>query len=187
MTVTVSVVDDPAVRVTEEDVVTVPPDTIEFAVEGTASVSRDRLAAFEGRRLRPVAVGLTANDSAVTLDLGEEATLRLDSLDVGIRTPEADDLRATADRLEPSTEGLAAPTDATGEVAFAVEGTVTDVAPDTFEALSGVRLAVESVTFAVEDPLASDGGSGEDVVLEVSLFGFGILIYRDGTVTIGTG
>lgn len=192
MSVTVDVVDDPNVRVTDQAVEALPPDAVEFAVEGTVSVGADLLGAFGGRRLRPVAVGLSADDEAVTVDLGGDASLRLDAVDVGMETPDAGDLPASkpdaGSLTDDVAEGVAGAADRhAGVVAFTVEGRVRDVPPDTFEALAGKSLRVETVTFAVDDAPVTDGGAGDDVVLEFTLLGHRIAIRRDGTVAVVIG
>lgn len=186
MSVTVDVVDDPNVRVTDEVVEALPPGVIEFAIEGTLSVGADLLGAFEGRRLRPVAVGLSVGDDAVTVDLGGDASLQLDAVDVGVETPDAGDLPTSTpnpDSLADDVVGVAG-RDA-GVVAFTVEGTIDEIAPATFEDLAGESLRVETVTFAVDDAIASDGGPDDDVVFEFTLIGRRIVVRRDGTITIG--
>lgn len=184
MTLTVDVAGDSNVRLTDEVVAALPSGTIEFAVEGTLSVAPDRLAAFEGRRLRPVAVGLSVADDVVTVDLSGDAALRLDAIDVGVETPDRADLPSATDP-DALADGVAGAADRdAGVVAFTVEGTVAGVDPATVETLEGESPGVASVTFTVDEVPATDGGSGDDVLAEVALLGFGVVIRRDGTITI---
>lgn len=194
MSVTVDVVDDPSVRLDDVTIGAVPPETVEFAVEGSVAVSGGLLRKFEGRSLRPVAVAMSVDDSSVVVDLGDDCTLLLDSVDVGVETPGTGGLPTGADDVPSTPSDLSAPSDLpeateadVGAVAFEVAGTIGGVDSAAVEALSRGRASIESVTFAVEDPLVGDGGTGDDVVLDVSFLGVRVVVLRDGTITVGDG
>jgi len=56
----------------------------------------------------------------------------------------------------------------------------------TLEAIADDTSGIESVTFAVGESVRSDGGSDDDVIFELALFGYGIVVRRDGTIVIGS-
>ena len=213
MSVTVSVQDDPGLRVDEQVVEAVPPDAVEFTVRGTVTVPGSLLGEFEGRRLRPIALEVSADGSPVTVELSGATTLELEAVDVGVEVPDAEDLPpgrdagelpSRSDDLAPSKDDVndlagdvrdggqptgtdGAPELDAGVVAFTVTGTIAGLASETFEAIAAGPETIESVSFAVEDPRATDGGSGDDVLLDVGLLGFRLVIRRDGTITVAAG
>lgn len=178
MRVTVGVEDDPGVRVDEKSVEAVPPDAVEFRIEGTLTVPGNLLGEFEGRRLRPVAVGVTVDGSVVPVELSDGTALDLEAVDVGVEMPDAGDLPTGPADLDRDPERA-------GVVAFTVTGTISGIDPGTFEAVAAGPEAIESVTFAVEDPRTTDGGGGDDVLAEFGLLGVTIAVRRDGTIVVG--
>ncbi len=71
-------------------------------------------------------------------------------------------------------------------LAFTVEGTIREIPEPTFEEIEGRPPRLESLTFAVDETVRSDGGSGEDVVVEFTLFGYGVVVRRDGSIVVGS-
>ncbi|WP_226042221.1 hypothetical protein [Natrinema sp. DC36] len=165
-----------------------PPDRLELAIEGSLTVTESLLAEFEGATLDPVRIAVSTNDSdPVEIDLTGPATLRLENADVGVATPDADDVPTSLDALRTSAGddfgSVKSPPDV---IAFTIEGTIRDVPTATLEAIADDSAEIESVTFAVEESVRSDGGSDDDVIFDLALFGYGILVRRDGTVVVGS-
>lgn len=196
MSHTVHIAENPSVTVTEEAVDAHPPDRIAFEAEGVLKMSEALLGQFEGTSMNPVGVGISVAPSrTVDVDLAEEATLRLESVDVGVSTPDADDVKrgveavgsTVRDRRGVPTDGGHGPADGpAGAIAFTVEGTIRDLAEEQVAAIADGAPALESVTFSVEGAARPDGGSPGDVLLEVGLFGYGVVVRRDGTVEISS-
>lgn len=188
MNVTVQVDENEAIRVTEEIIETQPPDTITFAASGTATMTEEVLGTYEGTSLSPTRVAISVDGSrSVDVELSKEASLRLETVDVGVETPNADDLMPNSDSFSAVTDdspdlGHSAP----GAIAFTVEGIIRGVPEGTIDSISGRASEIEAVTFAVEPSARSDGGLGDDVVVEFTLLGFGISIRRDGTIDVET-
>lgn len=203
MSVTVGVDEDRRVRVTDDVVEIRPPDRIAFAIEGTVRITEELLGQFEGATLEPVRVEIASGDRTVEIDLGEEAALRLENVDVGVETPGSDVVPSDGEAIEPLANGASvdgasadsasaddgAESDETrpGAIAFTVDGAIVDVPEKNVDAISRGSPSLESLTFAVEDPVRSDGGaeSGDDVVFECSLLGYGIVVRRNGTIVVG--
>ena len=188
MTVTVDLAGSSDVRLTEQAVTVRPPDEIGFVVEGTATRTESLLAEFEGRRLDPARVELAVGESGtVEVDLTAEASIRLESVDVGVETPDTDDLlpedgtvtSAAEDAPDPSDSGPAA-------LAFTVEGVLEGVPEEVVETVADASPTFTSLTFAVEESLESDGGSRDEAMCEFDLLGFTITVGRDGRVRVGT-
>lgn len=190
MSVTVSIVGNDDIRVSTDTVEPHPPDAISFAVEGAVTITEALLGQFEGATFEPVAVDLAVDKSEfVTVDLRDDGRLRLETIDVGIEPPDTEYLIPDGDTIRSPIESAAGLSDPDpGVIAFTVQGTVEGVSPATIDDLtrSDQPLAVESITFAVEDSIRSDGGREDDIVAEFSLLGYGIVVRRNGTVTIGT-
>ncbi|RDI70219.1 hypothetical protein [Halopelagius longus] len=188
MSVTVHLDENESVRLTDEVVETRPPDRIAFAVEGTITMTEDLLGSFAGATLNPVRIDVSGDGSpAVAIDLAAESSLRLETVDVGVETPDADDLSPGLDSLSPGGDDDSETTGSRpGAIAFTVEGAILDVPAETFESLPGAPRTVETLTFAVEGPVRTDGGR-DDVLLDFTLLGYGVVVYRNGVVEIGTG
>lgn len=195
MSVTVPLVDNQDVRLRTDIVEPHPPGTIEVTVEGTVTITGALLGQFEATTLEPVAVEIAVDESeTVTVDLRKDGRLRLETIDVGIEPPDTGDLVPDGAALESSVSSLSDSDPGLGSkpepgvIAFTVEGVIEGVSPATIDDLtrSDQPLAVESITFAVEDSIRSDGGREDDIVAEFSLLGYGIVVRRNGTVTIGT-
>lgn len=188
MTHTVDLTGNENVTLTDGTVERRPPERLEFSVEGRLSVTDALLAQFEGATLDPVAVTVSSDDSGTaTIDLTGPATLRLENVDVGVATVDSNDvadgvsaLRSTADS---GSEAVDSPPDV---LAFTVDGEIRSIPPTTFEAIEDDAPRLESLTFAAEDTVRSDGGSGDGVVLEFTLFGYGIVVRRDGSIVVGS-
>ncbi|RKD95463.1 hypothetical protein [Halopiger aswanensis] len=191
MSITVNVDENQNIRVTEQLVGTAPPSQVEFAAEGTITMTSELLERFEGTSLQPAEIELAVADAeTVAVDLSETASLRLETVDVGIETPDTGDLSPGMDTLQSSTDDDSETSDTEpGAIAFTVEGAITDVPAETLESLTDASSepTLATITFAVEEPTRSDGGSGTDVLLEIDLLGYGITVYRDGRIDIGTG
>lgn len=175
-------------RVSEESIGTHPPDQVEFVAEGLLTVTEELLGEFEGTTLKPTRVALAVGESdSVTVDLTAEPSLRLEEVDVGVATPDTADLSAGVDSLDPRTDERAETPDLNpGAVAFTVEGSILNLPEATFKRLSEGEMSLQSITFALEETAKSDGGSNDTVLVEVTLIGFGIVIYRNGIIEIGT-
>lgn len=176
------------VQVTEEIVDTRPPDRIGFAAEGVITITETLLNQFEGSTLNPVRVEISVDDSrAVDLDLTETASLRLETVDVGVETPDTDDLSPGLDTVRSSGDEAESTGSKPGALAFTVEGAITDVPAETLETVGDGSPTLESITFAVEEPLRSDGGPDDaaDVIFEFSLLGYGIAVHRNGVIDVG--
>lgn len=187
MSVTVRVTDNERVRLTANTVEPKPSDRLEFSVKGRITVTEALLDRFEGATLNPVRVAVSGDDTEpVEIDLTASTTLRLDTVDVGIATPDREDVANGLDALRQPADDGSGPTDAQPDViAVTVEGTIRNVPAATLERLANDDPGIESVTFAVEEPLRSDGGSG-DVIFELTLLGYGIVVHRDGTIVVGS-
>lgn len=187
MSITVDLEENQRINVTTQIIETVPPAHVEFAAEGVITMTKDVLGAFAGSSLKPAALEVAVDSSrTVTIDLSNEASLRLDAVDVGVETPDTDDLPGMDSRGSATDASSDASPTRPGAIAFAVEGVITDVPAETLESLVDGALELAAITFAVDTPIRSDGGSGADVVFELTLLGYGIAIYRDGTIDIGT-
>lgn len=187
MSHTVNLAEDPSVDLTEETVDPRPPDRIGFAAEGVIRMSEGLLQRFEGQSLDPVGVEFSLGPSrAVEVDLDEEASLRLESIDVGVGGLDADDLASGVERVRPSGDGGRPTEGPTGAIAFTVEGTIHDVPETTVAAIADESPGLASVTFGVEESARADGGSPSDVLLEVGLFGYGVVVRRDGTIEVSS-
>lgn len=200
MSPTVHIDRNPSVAVTDEVVEARPPDRIAFEAEGVIRPSESLLARFEGSSLRPVRVELSLGEGeTVPVDLAEPGALRLESVDVGVATPDADGVRRGIDTIRSSggigdgdgggdeSGGRGAADAPTGAIAFTVEGTVRDLPPETVESVVGESPTLASVTFSVAESARADGGSPSDVLLEVGLLGYGVVVRRDGTVEVTRG
>lgn len=193
MSVTVNVEENRSVQVTDLLVETESPDRVDFTVEGVLSITEELLSEFEGSSLKPVDIEVSIDGSrTVEIDLSEGASLRLESVDIGVELPRPNDIPSGTNAVPPSADGGATSDDGRpGAIAFTLEGTISGVQDEVFESLAsaspGPGPGLESITFAVEDPIRSDGGPGTDVVFEISLLGYGITIRRNGAIEIGTG
>lgn len=162
-----------------------PPDRIEFFAEGVLSVSEGVMRAFEGTTLKPAEVEMAIDESrTVTVDLTGTPSLRLESLDVGVNTPEVDDVISGVDPTTDDRPGDHKPQP--GAIAFTVEGSILNVPEDTLEPLASGSPRVASITLTVDEAPRTDGGSDDEVLVELTLLGYGIVIYADGLIEIGT-
>ncbi|MFC7216409.1 hypothetical protein ACFQO4_20325 [Saliphagus sp. GCM10025334] len=188
MSVHVDIGENRNVRLTDERIVCRPPNRIAFAAEGVITVTRGLLGEFEGASLKPVRVDISVDESrTVRTDLEKEASLRLETVDVGVETPDTDDLSPGMDTVSASSGDGTESTDASpGAIAFSVEGAITDVPTETFDPITDGSPSLESIVFAVDDPVRTDGGS-DDVVFSLGLLGHRIIIYRNGAIDVGTG
>lgn len=188
MSVTIHLAGNQSARLSDQRIETQPPDRIEFVAEGILRTTEEVLGEFEGMAMKPERVDISVDGSrTVTVDLAEEASLRLAEVDVGVETPDADDISAGLDSLNPTTDdGTESPDMNPGALAFTVEGAILTVPEETIEQLSEGSPTLESITFAVDNAIKSDGGSNTDVLLEFTLLGYGIVIHRNGTIEIQT-
>lgn len=196
MSTTVRVAENPGVRVTHVAVDPRPPDSLGFRAEGVIRPSRALLSRFEGSTVTPVRVDLAVDDSrTVSVDLAGTASLRLESIDVGVEPPDVPGVSDVADDTDVSDsvdavesardDDAGAADDSAGAIAFTVEGTFRDLPGETLDALDDGSPTLESVTFSVSETAETDGGSPGDVLLDVTLFGYGVVVRRNGTVEIG--
>ena len=159
MTVTLQFDDTENVKLTDETVETRASNRIEFAVSGCLTITDALLERFEGATLNPVRVTIASSDStAVPIDLTGQASLRLEEVDVGVATPDGADLAAGFDGLSPAAddgpESLDSPPDV---LSFTVEGVIRDVPEESFESIDQDSTTLESLTFAVEESVRTDG------------------------------
>ena len=189
MSVTIDLDDNECIRLTDIGVRRRAPDQLEFSVEGNLTVTDALLAEFKGATLDPVGITVSAEDVApIAIDLTDSASLRLENVDVGVATPDRDDIAAGIDTVRPSTDGGPAPVDSPPDVlSFTVDGVVRDVSPGALEPIADEAPRLESLTFAVDESLRSDGGRGSDVVCDLTLFGFGVVVHRDGRIVVCSG
>ncbi|ELY66828.1 hypothetical protein [Natrinema versiforme] len=147
------------------------------------------LGEFAGTTMNPSRVTVSGGDTdAVALDLTGPATPRLETVDISVATPDREDLADGVDALRPSSDGDPESIDPPPDVlSFTVEGEIRNVPSETFAALPADTSSLESVTFAVEESVRSDGGRADDVMFECSLLGYGIIVRRDGSIVVGSG
>ena len=191
MSITIPLAGSSHVSISEETVEASPPDELSFTVKGTISANEALLAKFSGRTLTLTRIDLSVTDSqTVSVDLVDEATLRLETVDVGVETPDAADVASGVDSVtspvDDSDDADEWADARTGGVAFTVEGIVRDVPAETCEVLSGCSPTLNAITFGVEDAAKGDGGK-RDVIVEFKLLGYRVVVHRDGTVDVGTG
>lgn len=187
MSVTVHLDENESVSLTDEVVDVRPPDRIAFAVRGTLTMTEELLGSFAGATLNPVRLDVsTGGGGRVEVDLAERSELRLETVDVGVETPDTDDLSPGMDALGSSSDEEEADT-RPGAIAFTVEGAVLDVPAETLESLSEGSPTLSALTFAVESPVRSDGGAPDDPIFQFSLLGYGIVVRRNGVIEIGGG
>lgn len=180
MSIVVDLADDPNVRIESADVEPHAPDAVAFTVDGSISVGGALLGEFAGRTMEPESVAFTVDGDELAIDLRDGATLRLETLDVGVEVPDADDVLSNA--VDVPTGGDDGPL---GAVSFTVEGVVEDVDEGTAGRLAGASAAPDSITFAVHESLESDGGRGEpDPLAEFTLLDYRIVVRRDGVLTV---
>lgn len=186
MSTTVHIDEDPSVTVSESIVDPHPPDSVGFLIEGVIKPSPALLSRFEGSSLTPVRVDVTVDDGrTVAVDLDEEATLSLESVDVGVETiGVAEGVDAIDSALG---DGDGSPDEPSGAIAFTVEGTIRDLPAETLADLEGESPTLESVTFSVAEAVETDGGSPLDVLLQVELFGYGVVVRRNGSIEVRSG
>lgn len=187
MSITVHLEENQSVHVTDQIIETEPPARVAFAAEGVITMTEDVLGEFASSSLKPVEIELSVDETeTVEIDLSAEASLRLDTVDVGVETPDTSDLSPGMDTVPSASSDRSSDT-RPGAIAFTVEGAIRDAPEKVRDALTDGTPRLAAITLAVDDSLRSDGGSGTDVVLEVTLLGYGITVYRNGTVDVGTG
>lgn len=188
MGLTIDLDENESAQVADEVIEIQPPDQVEFVTEGTLTITEGLLGEFEGTALKPAQILLSVDESQpVQVDLTEKSSLRLEEVDVGVETPDTDEISPGIGSLNPTTDDSAESSDIDrGAIAFTVEGVILDVPRETFEQLSEGELTLKSITFSLDDAVRSDDGSNDNVLLESSLLGYGIIIYRNGIIEIGT-
>lgn len=187
MRITVEIADDQRIRVAGDAVEPRPPDQFTFAVEGVLSMTEQLVGQFGSATLRPSRITLSVDDDrTVAIDLTDQSSLRLSSVDVGVETPDSDDIPEGVETLTSSgTDPSALPDANPAALAFTVEGSVLDVPEAALDILESSDVTLESLTFAVDDGGRTDGDSADDVVFEVTLLGYGVTVRRDGTIVVG--
>lgn len=186
MSLTVRLVDNQGIRISDQIIEPRPPDRVELAVEGVLTITENVLSQFEGTTLKPKQVVVSGDESgAVTVDL-EEASLRLETMDVGVETPDADDISPGMDSFPTSPDDAESLDTRPGAIAFTLEGAILETPKKTLEMIPDESVTLDSITFATEETMRSDGGSDERVLLEVTLVGYTVVIYRNGSIEVGT-
>ncbi|MFC7230475.1 hypothetical protein ACFQMM_02195 [Saliphagus sp. GCM10025308] len=188
MSVHVDIGENRNVRLTDERIECRPPNRIAFAAEGVITVTSELLGEFEGASLKPVRVDISVDESrTIRTDLEEEASLRLETVDVGVETPDTDDLSPGMDTVSASSGDGTGSTDASpGAIAFSVEGAIVDVPTESFDPITDGSPSLESIVFAVDASVRTDGGA-DDAIFSLDLLGRRIVIYRNGAIDVGTG
>ncbi|MFP8955087.1 hypothetical protein ACLI4Y_00015 [Natrialbaceae archaeon A-CW3] len=196
MSITVDIDANRNIRVTSEAIEARPPDRLDVTAEGVITMTPELLEAFEGASLKPAQIDITVDETrTIETDLQSEASLRLESLDVGVETPGVDVLSLTNETTneatneatnEQSTDTPDSSAGSPGAIAFAVEGTIRGVPSDAVDSIIAGSPTLESITFDVDKPAVSDGGSATDAVLRITLLGVGIVVRRNGTIDVGT-
>lgn len=188
MSLTVQFDETETIRLTDNTVEARPPDRVEFSIRGSLTASETLLAEFEGATLDPVSVTVSTDngDESVTLDLTGPASLRLENVDVGVASPDADSIPDDLDALLRSAAGFDAGDSRPDVLAFTVEGSIRGVSTATLDSLATENAEIEGVTFAVDDAVKTDGGSEPEILLELALFGYGIVVRRDGAIVVGS-
>lgn len=188
MSSTIHLEENRSVRLTEQIIEAEPPARVAFAAEGVITITEAVLGEFAGTSLKPIEITLSVDGSeTVAIDLSGAASLRLDTVDVGVETPDVDDLSPGMGSNPSSTDGSGSSDAHPGAIAFTVEGVIRDAPAAAFDVIADGSPRLESITFATDDVLRSDGGSGTDVVLEIGLLGYGVVVRRNGTIEISTG
>lgn len=187
MGLTVNVRESQQVRMSDEIIEANLPNQIEFTLERTLSMTEGLLDEFTGSSLQPARVVLSIDGSqTVDIDLDEEASLWLDSVDVGVETPDMEDLASDLESTRPSSDDdIELESSQSGSIAFTVEGVIRDAPDETLEVLTDEPVELDSVQFAVDNLARTDGGSGSDTILELRLLGYSITIFRNGNLEIG--
>ena len=189
MSLTVRFDETDAIRLTNSTVAAQPPDRIEFSVQGSLTATESMLAAFEGATLHPVGVTVSTDSDARSVDLTGPASLRLENVDVGVASPDADSIPDDLDALKSSADEFELPDSRPDVLSFTVEGAIRDVDAPTaaLESIAAADAEIEAITFAVDESVRTDGGSEPEIALELSLFGYGVVVRRDGTIVVGSG
>ena len=198
MSLTIELVGDSRVRLDDVEVTARSEADLAFRVEGTLRLTQALLSEFAGRRLTPDTVAFSVDDAEVVeVALEDGTSLRLETVDVGVETPDGeldgDVVTADTDAVSPDpadarslasdvAKSLASTPSA---LAFTVEGVVENVAADDFEALSADEVVPASVTFSVDETPETDGGAPDDALFELHVFGFEIAIWENGTILLG--
>lgn len=183
MSITVDLDDERNARVARQEIAVRSGETVDFTVHGTLSVTESVLEGVAGTAMTPAQVGIAVGGETVEIDLEDEASLRLEDVDVGIATPDRDDVSTDAIRSGLEDRDVAPDV---GAIAVTVEGVIEDVPEPTAARLDAGEPSLSSITFSIEDATRADGGS-DDVVAEFALLGFGIVVRVDGTIAVGTG
>lgn len=183
MSITVDLESCSAVSLSDQRFDPDPDGKVSFAAEGVVTVTGELLGRLEGSSLEPVAVDLTVEDATtVHVDLDEETPLRFETVDVGVERPGSDDLPSPSGVTDLSeatpvgssgTDDADVPPDAPGAVAFTVECSIGDVPSETLESLAAGSASLSSVTFAADD-----------VVYELGVFGYAVVIRRNGVLEV---
>ncbi|WP_235920697.1 hypothetical protein [Natronorubrum halalkaliphilum] len=153
MSVTLQLTDTDSIHLTDERIERRSPGHIEFAVAGTLSLTEAVLAAFEGATLNPAQATIAIDEGrTVDIDLTDEASLRLETIDVGIASPDPDDLVPESDPISAVADDDPASAAPSPDVlAFTVEGVIRGVSTEAIEAVAAGDPEFASLTFTVDD------------------------------------
>lgn len=159
---------------------------VAFRVEGTLRLTEALLSQFAGRQLTPDTVAFSVDDAQIVeVALGDETSLRLKTVDVGVETPDedatltdAEDARSLASDAQESSDS------APSALAFTVAGVVENVAAEDLAALSADEVVPASITFSVDETPQTDGGAPDDGLFQLRVLGYEIAIWKDGTVVV---
>lgn len=189
MSLTIDLAEQEHARIADAAIEVDPPQGLAFVAEGVITVSEELLQNNQGMSFNPTEVVFDSEEGQpVAVDLTGTASLQLEEVDVGVETPEKEDLASGLGTANPSTVDAEAgmPQIDTGVVAFTVKGTIQDIPTDVLESLSDRSLSLAAVTFSAGETLKSDGGPTDDTLTTITILGLEITIYRGGVIAIGT-
>ena len=187
MSVTVRLDGNERIQVREFSVEGRPPDTIAFSAEGTISLTEEMLGAVAGSTFDPSRIELqTDDDRSVSIAFDDESSLRLETVDVRIAAAEGVVPSLDADSISSTAGSLAEGTDSFDVLSFTIEGEIEGVTKETFETLSKHSVAPTAIELTVDDANRTNGGDASDVLLEIGLFGFAVVVRRDGVIAVET-
>lgn len=187
MSVTIGLVADSRVRLDDVEVTTRSEAAVAFRVEGTLRLTETLLSQFAGQQLKPDAVAFSVDDAQIVeVALDDETSLRLETVDVGVGTPDQDAVPTDAeDARSLASDARESPDSTPNALAFTVAGVVENVAAEDLTALSADEVVPASITLSVDETPETDGGSPDDGLFQLRVLGYEIAIWEDGTVVVG--
>ena len=187
VSVTIELLADSRIRSDDAEVTTRSDAAVAFEVEGTLRLTEALLSQFAGRQLAPTAVAFSVDDAQIVeVALDDETNLRLETVDVGVGTPDEDAIPTDAeDARSLASDARESSDPAPSALAFTVAGVVENVPEEDLAALSADEVVPASVTFSVDETPETDGGAPDDGPFRLRLLGCEIAIREDGTIVVG--